>query len=1107
MSGPDTPTKDLLSEPQDNSLPALQLANIVVKDKLGVGGFGAVYVGYHELMQRNVAIKVLKNSSGSTNWQLRFQREAQALSKLSHQNIVQVYSFTVTASEQAVLVMEYLEGNNLQDIVDKEGPLAPERAVSITKSICEAMQCAHDQAILHRDLKPSNIFITANGQVKVLDFGVAKLLEPSTSDQKLTNTGQFVGTPAYMSPEECAGKPAGTASDIYAIGCILYFMLVGETIFSANSDIEVMLKHCKETPKLKRLALSDDLIRILGTALNKDPSLRFSNCTALNEALSSDTISLTRKAPIIAGSHPLQIGMLAVGALVIVTTSLIFYFNLGRKEASQAVSHRKVDEWIESAWKLIQKDPEKALTLLQKANSTSGISDQQRWLIYLRLAAVLPTAEQRVENARRMVELTENPQTKLSRTERNNRRILSILTVAENSQDRVEIDGALAKAFALLSELDKSRADAESYKLWSGFYRTKVKYLQDKGDIVSAHAIAVESFNRLNEPIFHPDVNLATFYSKAIDLARSLGDTQSEVLFRQRLKTTFLSATSENLDVAESILDMLNTSFDRKTDSEKLKFLRNLRTELASYVSGESLARLNIRILKCLVETPGTGGSDPLTGSERSEIKRSLEPDRLSNASDADKKKILRINAVLIASEFNKRGTQFALQSLTEILESDRLGDPLKLFMIVSVLDEIAKRPQSLTPAFKSSLEDSFLRSSERIFGSNSKIKDPEDWETINWCIEFVEGVLANSGSIFFSESFSERMHALCSASTNLREIAKIAILNWVGLAHAEGSKISSPRLKALSTELVRRTTEIEALKGSFEAAIVLRCRFTYGLLYEQQNDIPDSLSLNDEITRIIEKKNYFEDPEIRAIVIRSWIARKSHFLIKENIPVPIERVDHYLDELQTVAVQLLLSGDDNVTCAIQSAIDIYAFTGDIKHAKQVANRYSSLAARPKILPKIKIGLLCLIPKASLLNRALLPSSAQASLLKDEFLNELSRAGTNPSVMLGHQSPIIKSAEAMGTVINASGGGDLESVRFTRDVLKRLRSFPAYLDKLNEWKLLDLINDFDIAYRKTHTDGLMTAHERQRYEELPNELKKLGINYYAYWHNKADWNY
>src|SRR4029450_1587391 len=213
----------------------------------------AVYKARHLLIDRIVAIKVLHSHLVSQATTLkRFQQEANAVSHLSHPNIIAIHDFGISAETQPYLIMDYLEGTSLSDLLEKEGHLSLERAFPIFLEICEALDHAHEHGVVHRDLKPSNVMLTNIGEqtdcVKIVDFGIAKLMPTADSEgQNLTKTGEVFGSPLYMSPEQCMGQPLDAPCDIYSMGCVMYETLMGKPPFHGNNVLETMYMRLTET--------------------------------------------------------------------------------------------------------------------------------------------------------------------------------------------------------------------------------------------------------------------------------------------------------------------------------------------------------------------------------------------------------------------------------------------------------------------------------------------------------------------------------------------------------------------------------------------------------------------------------------------------------------------------------------------------------------------------------------------------------------------------------------------------------------------------------------------------------------------------------------------
>jgi len=254
-------------------------------ERLGGGGMGTVYRATHLLIDRPVAVKVLSQRFvGDETAQQRFRREARASGRMQHPNAVTVNDFGATEDGWLYIVMELLEGQTLRDLLVREAPLDPARVVSFMMQICAAVGAAHDAGLIHRDLKPANIFIEQRPNlaavVKVLDFGVAKFVVEEHDDDynTLTQVGAIIGTPRYMSPEQCSGAaPLTPASDVYSLGIILYEMLTGAVPFSSDTPLAVALKQVSEPPVAPREiipAIPAELERVVLHALAKEPRAR-----------------------------------------------------------------------------------------------------------------------------------------------------------------------------------------------------------------------------------------------------------------------------------------------------------------------------------------------------------------------------------------------------------------------------------------------------------------------------------------------------------------------------------------------------------------------------------------------------------------------------------------------------------------------------------------------------------------------------------------------------------------------------------------------------------------------------------------------------------------
>ena len=274
-----------------------------IESLLKRGGMGAVYRATHLMLHKPIAIKLIKPELVTTQDTIRrFHREAQAASKLDHPNIVTIHDLGESGDGTLYIAMELVSGTSLKELVKSEGALRPERAVRIAAAIGSALALAHRNHIIHRDLKPQNIMICrdADGQEqpKLLDFGIAKTFE--SEGPALTSTGLVFGTPHYMSPEQAKSPAVDGRSDLYALGIILYEMLVGKVPFDAESIPAILVKHLNEAPKPPtelRPGLDPKLEAIVLRCLEKEPERRYQTAEELTYALGETESAVAKSMP------------------------------------------------------------------------------------------------------------------------------------------------------------------------------------------------------------------------------------------------------------------------------------------------------------------------------------------------------------------------------------------------------------------------------------------------------------------------------------------------------------------------------------------------------------------------------------------------------------------------------------------------------------------------------------------------------------------------------------------------------------------------------------------------------------------------------------------
>lgn len=309
-----------------------------ILSKIGRGGMSVVYKGQHLLMDRIVAIKMLHADLISDPVTIsRFQQEAKAVSSLTHPNVILVFDFGLSSQGLPYLVMDYLQGESLSEIIKRKGHLPIKRCIEIFAQACDALSHAHHKGIIHRDIKPANIMLTTDEEqhevVKVVDFGIAKMLPREGEEAiRLTQTGEIFGTPLYMSPEQIMGKPLDVRSDIYSLGCVIYESISGRPPCLGSNAVDTMNKHLVQEPPHFSDALPEEYIpeaieAVVWKALAKDPDKRYQTMNEFKQDLliagGPDSLDSTGKAPTLRAQLPVNKKQLYAGIGVGVLASIL----------------------------------------------------------------------------------------------------------------------------------------------------------------------------------------------------------------------------------------------------------------------------------------------------------------------------------------------------------------------------------------------------------------------------------------------------------------------------------------------------------------------------------------------------------------------------------------------------------------------------------------------------------------------------------------------------------------------------------------------------------------------------------------------------------------
>jgi len=284
---------DTISSLQREAFEARQFGQYRLKQKIGAGGMGEVYLAEHQMMKRPCVLKMIRpDRAGDEKVLARFQREVRATARLSHWNTIEIFDYGHTTDGTFYYVMEYLPGLSLAELVAQHGAISPERTIHLLQQVCAALSEAHSMGLIHRDIKPGNIFVAQRGGVydvaKLLDFGLVKPLMDEQS-MELTVEGTITGSPLFMSPEQATGETkADVRSDIYALGAVAYFLLTGRPVFDEKKPIKLILAHAQREvvpPSHHRDGIPEELERIVLRCLAKLPEDRYQTVEELADDL------------------------------------------------------------------------------------------------------------------------------------------------------------------------------------------------------------------------------------------------------------------------------------------------------------------------------------------------------------------------------------------------------------------------------------------------------------------------------------------------------------------------------------------------------------------------------------------------------------------------------------------------------------------------------------------------------------------------------------------------------------------------------------------------------------------------------------------------------
>ncbi|MFG2904192.1 protein kinase [Kitasatospora sp. NPDC048286] len=284
-----------MSEHGNAAVEGFSLGNgrYVLQRLLGEGGMASVHLAHDRVLDRQVALKSMHSELGrDDSFKERFRREAQAVARLEHPNIVTVYDsgedVAPDGSSTPYIVMQLIDGMGLRDAINEAigqyGAMPAEQALKVTVGVLNALEASHDMGLVHRDIKPGNVMFDRKGNVKVMDFGIARALESGVTS--MTQTGMVVGTPQYLSPEQALGKPVDARSDLYSVGVMLFEMITGQLVFDGDSAFSIAYKHVQEeppAPSTLNRSVTPEVDAFVAQALRKDPAHRFQSAAAMRD--------------------------------------------------------------------------------------------------------------------------------------------------------------------------------------------------------------------------------------------------------------------------------------------------------------------------------------------------------------------------------------------------------------------------------------------------------------------------------------------------------------------------------------------------------------------------------------------------------------------------------------------------------------------------------------------------------------------------------------------------------------------------------------------------------------------------------------------------------
>ncbi len=591
--------------------------------QLGEGGLGTVYRAKQIDFGRIVALKVLHNQFAvDDDFKTRFLREAKVLNQLKHPNIVQIFHLGVAATGQPYLAMELVEGKNCRKLLNEQDRLPTLIALKIVHDAALALSYVHENGIVHRDLKPENILVLNEPEpntVKLIDFGLVRLLDSNEKNQKLTQTGDLLGTAAYMSPEQCKGQKADSRADIYSLGACLFELLTGEKCYTADSDVGLLYKHATEAPPAVKASMvetfSPSLDKLISKAMQKEPEMRFQTMKEMADAIESAILEIEKRGAknkqfAFGGTMPVKI----IAAIILVGL-VLFAFKTYHKAQDESGSQQvsaKQKELISAETVHLPLRSADLHELVYKYNKAqgleAGLTITKRWLkaherhapfedtfaVYTLLVRLLADLHQDKEMEYYANKVFANPEAHLQ----------SIL-VAQTMANCYEKEQQPAKAIAIIEKTLNSRPAFKQYPPIS-LINIEASILVDLGEYdkaikmlttIEKNGGELDAYGEFDSPAWR--LTLIRAYSK------SNQESKLKKLTSETVNLVKAQQGDSALPLARLYLEIAKRLADPNSDNEDALYYAKLATPLLLQAKAYSEANLAEEIIGSTLQRQG----------------------------------------------------------------------------------------------------------------------------------------------------------------------------------------------------------------------------------------------------------------------------------------------------------------------------------------------------------------------------------------------------------------------------------------------------------------------------------------------------------------------